>query len=62
MGFWASSESRNLVIVNSWHSRVTDGKAVTNYCVTGTILDTDLECLTGKIILALNNLLSSVFI
>ena len=34
MGFWASSESGNLVIMNSWHSRVTDRKAVTNYCVT----------------------------
>jgi len=35
VGFWASSGNMNLVIVNSWHSRVTDRKAVTNYCVTG---------------------------
>ena len=32
------------------------------FFLTGTILETHLECLTGKIILAFNNLLSSFFI
>ena len=34
VGFWAISGNMNLVIVNSWHRRVTDREAVTNCCVT----------------------------